>query len=122
MQNRGIGRAICQSILSRPDLPSLKLFATSRKGEDLGLSATANNGNILYSRLDISSPDSIHAFGDEVKKHGDVNVLINNAGINLDAKYGPETVRETLDVNYRGTVKVCRKSHLRVDLELAVEG
>lgn len=39
-----------------------------------------------------------------------VDVLINNAGTNLDAKYGPETTKKTLDVNFRGTLKVwsCR--------------
>lgn len=108
-QNRGIGKAICQNILSRPDLPSLKLFATSRKGENLGLSGKDRNEEIIYPKLDISSFDSINAFRDEVRRHGDANVLINNAGINLDAKYSPETVKQTIDVNYRGTVNVCGK-------------
>ena len=62
---------------------------------------------MLYPRLDISSRDSIKAFAGEVKQyHGDVDVLINNAGINVDAQYGYENARKTLDVNYRGTLEV----------------
>ncbi|KAF2165338.1 hypothetical protein M409DRAFT_67203 [Zasmidium cellare ATCC 36951] len=112
--NRGIGRAICENILSRPDSSAIKLFATTRKGDNLGLSSTNSGSEVLYPSLDISSRDSIHAFKDEVKQHGDVNVLINNAGVNLDNQYSPETAKQTLDVNYRGTVEMCKtfKPHL----------
>lgn len=37
---------------------------------------------------------------------GLVDVLINNAGVNLDARYGYENARTTLDVNYRGVREV----------------
>lgn len=48
-------------------------------------------------------------------------MLINNAGVNLDApgSYGPENVRRTLDVNFRGTVEVgliCSSSCFRMSL------
>lgn len=59
-----------------------------------------------YPQLDISSSESI---GNLVRESGSVvDVLINNAGVNLDApgSYGVENVRKTLDVNFRGTVEV----------------
>ncbi|KAK3067043.1 hypothetical protein LTR53_016312 [Teratosphaeriaceae sp. CCFEE 6253] len=108
-QNRGIGRAICDSILTKPNIAPLKLFAASRSGDDLGL--TSNEGGdrqVLYPRLDITDHASIAAFAGEVKRHGEVDVLINNAGVNLDNQYGLENARRTLDVNYRGTVEMCR--------------
>jgi hypothetical protein len=33
-------------------------------------------------------------------------VLINNAGV-MSLKYSKENARRTLDVNYRGTLRVC---------------
>ncbi|KAK5111627.1 hypothetical protein LTR85_011805 [Meristemomyces frigidus] len=110
--NRGIGRAICDLILARPNIAPLKLFATSRKGEDLGLAGPADDGGsrqVLYPKLDISSRDSIRAFAGEVKeRHGSVDVLINNAGVNLDGEYGYENARRTLEVNHWGTLEMCR--------------
>lgn len=107
-QNRGIGQAICKLILAKPSIAPLKLFATTRKGEDLELIGNAAEGGrqVLYPTLDISSRDSIRAFAGVVKQHGDVDVLINNAGVNLDGRYGYENARRTLEVNYEGTLEV----------------
>ncbi|CAK4021574.1 Hypothetical predicted protein [Lecanosticta acicola] len=111
--NRGIGRAICEQILSRPNSPPLQLFATSRKGEDLNLDAGGGaKGEIVYPKLDISSRESIAALRDRIESEtdGHVSVLVNNAGVNLDApgSYGPENAKKTLDVNFRGTVEMCQ--------------
>lgn len=106
-QNRGIGKAICQTILSQQQGTPLKLFAASRKGEQLSFDSTDSSHAIEYPKLDVSSPDSVHAFIDTLGSHGQVDVLINNAGVNLDAQYGPETAKQTLDVNFRGTQRVC---------------
>ncbi|RMZ02387.1 hypothetical protein D0860_07226 [Hortaea werneckii] len=89
VENRGIGQAICKLILSRPDVTPLKLFAASRKGEDIGFASLTNSDpqrEILYPKLDVSSRESITALADEVKREGLVDVLINNAGVNLDAR------------------------------------
>jgi carbonyl reductase 1 len=86
----------------------IKLFATSRKGEDLGLESSDGRHAIVYPQLDVESEESIHAFTDLVRSHGQVDALINNAGVNLDSRYSPETARQTLNVNYRGTLDVCR--------------
>ena len=106
LQNRGIGNAICELILSKQgqnkDRP-LKLFAASRKGEDFGLGSE----NVSYPKLDISSQESIDAFAKSFAREGQVDVLINNAGINLDNDYNLENAKQTMDVNYRGTLKVC---------------
>lgn len=120
-QNRGIGKAICKAILERHRASQLKeaipltLFATSRAGFELSRSLTLGHDvQIVYPKLDVSDRDSIKALVDDVnRKHGaSVDVLINNAGVNLDLDpkhgYGYENARKTLDVNYRGTTWVRR--------------
>ena len=62
---------------------------------------------IRYPKLDITDPKSIDSLAKVIKKdHSGVNVLINNAGVNLDTKYSPENVRNTLETNYHGTLQV----------------
>lgn len=106
-QNRGIGQAICKLILSQQRPSPLTLIATSRKGDNLGFSAVSTDTKIEYASLDLSDPASITAFKDTVAGQGGVTVLINNAGVNLDAQYNAANARKTLDVNYRGTLQVC---------------
>ncbi|KAL8691802.1 MAG: hypothetical protein Q9218_003048 [Villophora microphyllina] len=104
--NRGIGEAICQVLASTNKEPMV-LFATSRKGEDLGLTPASSKTQLRYPKLDIADPNSIESFAQEFKQdHTKVDVLINNAGTNLDLEYSPAHVKTTLDTNYRGTLKV----------------
>lgn len=107
--NRGIGLALCNKILADPTLTPLRLLATTRKGDDLGLKPQNQDVNVQYPALDIADSGSIRAFADHVRKQGgegSVRALINNAGVNLDDRYGLENARTTLDVNYRGTLEV----------------
>ncbi|KAK1064739.1 hypothetical protein LTR74_008454 [Friedmanniomyces endolithicus] len=107
--NRGIGRAICDLILTKPDLAPLKLFAATRSGDDLGLGARDDDTRqVLYPSLDIADKESVRAFASDVKQHGRVDVLINNAGVNLDNQYNYENAKRTVDVNYRGTLDMCQ--------------
>lgn len=109
--NRGIGLAICNLLLSHPTTRNnpLTLYATSRSGSDLGLSASSPS-KILYRPLDISKQSSIKSLLSDIEKndHLPVSILINNAGVNLDDNFTPENAKTTLDVNYRGTLAVCQ--------------
>ncbi|KAK3700550.1 hypothetical protein LTR37_015878 [Vermiconidia calcicola] len=83
---------------------NIRLLAASRAGEDLNL-----GHGVQYPKLDISSSESIKALAQHVvDKHGKVDVLINNAGVNRDNNYSPENAKQTLDVNYRGTLEMCQ--------------
>jgi carbonyl reductase 1 len=87
------------------------VVATSRAGGDFGLSSASPSSSgkpekiISYAKLDISSSSSISSFVQDFKKSHPrgLNVLINNAGINIDAEDSPECVERTVGVNYRGT-------------------
>ena len=61
---------------------------------------------VLYPSLDVTKRESIRALAEEVRAQGKFDVLINNAGVNLDNPYTLENVRRTMDVNYGGTLEV----------------
>ena len=53
--NRGIGRAIVESLASRKE--SLTVYAASRKGEDIGVASTSSV-QVKPVKLDISNAQS----------------------------------------------------------------
>ncbi|KAL1599897.1 hypothetical protein SLS60_007702 [Paraconiothyrium brasiliense] len=109
--NRGIGRAICTTLLSHPSSTShpLTLYATSRQGENLNLSTTSSKQRIRYPSLDITSSSSIADLISSLESiDRKVDVLINNTGVNLDDQFSPINAKKTLDTNYRGTLAVCK--------------
>ncbi|KAL8769914.1 MAG: hypothetical protein Q9194_005301 [Teloschistes cf. exilis] len=106
--NRGIGKAICQVLVSTNQEP-LVLYAASRKGQDLGLTSTSPKTQLKYPQLDISDRSSIESLANMIQQeHAHVHVLINNAGVNLDQEYSPANVKTTLETNYRGTLIMCQ--------------
>ena len=104
-QNRGIGEAIAQSLAKSHQDP-LVLYATSRKGANLAFK-TASETKVLYAKLDIADRESVENLASSVEERfGGVDVLINNAGVNVDGEYSAGNVRVTLDTNVRGTLQV----------------
>lgn len=82
------------------------LYATSRKGLDLGIQPSSKETLIKYRKLEICDSASIRSLADSIKTdHGALDVLINNAGIYLD-KNSPAEVKQTLDVNFRASLEV----------------
>ena len=78
---------------------------------------TASKNLVMYSKLDIADPSSVEDLASSVKeKHGAVDVLINNAGVNVDDEYSAKNVKVTLDTNVRGTLQVSMLS-LILDIE-----
>jgi carbonyl reductase 1 len=93
------------------------LVATSRNGDDFGLTRAHKDHEVSYGKLDIASSDSIHNFVESFKKqHDHLDVLINNAGININAEDTAASVTKTLNVNYRGTLQVCIHASMISDL------
>lgn len=57
--------------------------------------------------LDIADPATIQNLAKAIQQdHVAFDVLINNAGVNLDDDYTPEHFKSTLDTNVRGTMNV----------------
>ncbi|KAI4273403.1 MAG: hypothetical protein LQ337_004663 [Flavoplaca oasis] len=106
--NRGIGEAICQVLANKTQEPMI-LYAASRKGQDLGITPASSKMTLKYPKLDIADRGSIDNFAKTIEKdYAKVDVLINNAGVNLDLEYSPANVKTTLDTNYRGTLNMCQ--------------
>ena len=110
--NRGIGQAICRTLAANTSTEKpLLVYATSRKGVELNVPTKGDN-EVRFAKLDITDKSSILSFLKAVAKdnphvHG-VDILINNAGINLDSNYNYENAQATFDTNYRGTLQTCQ--------------
>lgn len=92
----------------------MHLIACSRSGDDLKLANSDTANKVSYQKLDISDKQSIESLREKVTASDErIDVLINNAGINLDPQFSAENARKTFDVNYWGTVKVCSTHNVR---------
>ncbi|EPQ57827.1 NAD P-binding protein [Gloeophyllum trabeum ATCC 11539] len=122
--NKGIGKAIVERLAARFEgsylaqttgASSLLIYLTARD-ESRGLAALQEVRNtapasvkIEFHPLDINSTESIHALAKSMKeRHGQIDVLINNAAV---ATKGPafdeQIVEFTLAPNYYGTKEMC---------------
>ncbi|WP_234534997.1 SDR family oxidoreductase [Streptomyces shenzhenensis] len=94
--NRGIGRHLAAQLVER----GAKVYATARRPESIDLDG------VEVLALDISDPDAVTA---AARTAGDVNLLVNNAGIGGGPLLGDlREVRAALDVNFWGTLSMAR--------------
>lgn len=105
--NKGIGLEIVRRLATA----GLTVILTARD-EGRGLKSTQSlhaQGleNVVFHKLDISSPESRTEFAEWIQKayHGGLDILVNNAAVfQRDNVY--EHAVETLKINYRSTVEV----------------
>lgn len=110
--NRGIGLEICRQLAGQ----GLHVLLTSRdraKGE--AACASLNEQDVRFAELDVADPASIDRFAEFVSdEYGAADVLVNNAGVMLDAKGSRvltspiEVFRQTFDVNVFGPLLLCQ--------------
>jgi NAD(P)-dependent dehydrogenase (short-subunit alcohol dehydrogenase family) len=100
--NRGLGKAFAQALLERG---VAKVYAAAR---DTASIDAAGDPRVVPLRLDITDPASVRA---AVEQAGDVQLLINNAGISTGAGVldGEDALRRELETNYLGPVRVSRE-------------
>jgi NAD(P)-dependent dehydrogenase (short-subunit alcohol dehydrogenase family) len=97
--NRGLGRAFAEALLARG---ATTVYATARRPDRIDIPG------VVPLRLDITDPESIDAAAAEI---GDLDLLINNAGISTDAPLlspSTENVRREFETNFWGTLNVTR--------------
>ena len=104
--NRGIGWELVQHLLAAG---APKVYATARDTTTLDALAKSHPGRLQVLKLDITQADQIEA----VKARcTDVNLLVNNAGINRHqgflAAASLEHAQAEITTNYLGTLAMCR--------------
>ena len=104
--NRGIGEAFARSLLSRG---ASKIYIASRDISKLQNLVSEHVGKLVPVELDITNDQQIAR---AAAGASDVNLLINNAGVNgnsaLISANDLASARDELDVNYFGTLAMCR--------------
>jgi NAD(P)-dependent dehydrogenase (short-subunit alcohol dehydrogenase family) len=104
--NRGIGRCFVEALLARG---AARVYATARQPERLADLVEHHKGTVVPLKLDITRSADITAAAGQCR---DVSLLVNNAGINLQAgliKAADLTAaRAEMETNYFGPLSMCR--------------
>lgn len=104
--NRGIGRAIVGALAAAG---AAKIYAAARDPAGVADLVGAHAGRVEALALDITDHAAVAA---AAARCGDVTLLINNAGVNhnapLSAADAIANARAELEVNYLGTLAMCR--------------
>lgn len=96
--NRGLGRRFAEELVAR----GAKVYAGARNPESVDIPG------VVPVQLDITDPESVRRAADVA---GDVNVLINNAGVSTRANLldgSLDDVRLEMETHYFGTLQVIR--------------
>jgi len=104
--NRGLGREIVRALCAAG---AGKVYASARQLSAAQTIAALDPGRIVPIQLDVREADRIGALASECP---DVNVLVNNAGIN---RYSPligapdtQAARDEFETNVFGPINTCR--------------
>ncbi len=104
--NRGIGRAFVEELIKRG---AAKVYAGARDVGRLEELVQRHKGKVEAIKLDITKPEDIAA---AAKKAPEVSLLVNNAGINLQAGFVASkdlaAARAEMETNYFGPLAMCR--------------
>jgi NAD(P)-dependent dehydrogenase (short-subunit alcohol dehydrogenase family) len=101
--NRGIGRALVDALL---DQGARRVYATARDLATLDGVVALDRARVRPLKLDVTNPGDARAAAGAA---GDVNLLINNAGVATAAGAADTSVdmiRETMETNFFGLVNV----------------
>jgi len=106
--SRGIGKATCLSLARAGH----RVFATMRdpaKAPELSAAATADSLPIIVGSMDVDSDESVRSgVADIVAKHGPIDALVNNAGIERRGsieELSLDEFRAVMETNYFGAVR-----------------
>jgi peptide/nickel transport system ATP-binding protein len=104
--NRGIGRAFVEALVARG---AAKVYATARQPDRLADLVAKHKGKVTALKLDITNAADIAAAAGQAR---DVTLLVNNAGINLQAGLiaakDLSQARAEIETNYFGPLNMCR--------------
>lgn len=104
--NGGVGGALVKALLEKG---VAKVYAAARNTAAVADLVEQHAGRVVALKLDITDAFSVSAAAEQCP---DVDLLINNAGVNrcegLMGPSGMESARQEMEVNYFGTLAMCR--------------
>ncbi len=112
----GIGEGICKSFaaVGATVIVNYPVVASKDAADAVVASIIANNGKAISYQCDVSKEDQvIKMFTDVVAQFGTVDILINNAGLQRDAKFHEMTLAQwqlVIDVNLTGQFLCAREA------------
>jgi 3-oxoacyl-[acyl-carrier protein] reductase len=114
---RGIGKAISLALAKEGAKVCVNYFHSKDAAEDVVKKIKENGGEAISYKADVSKLEEVNGMVEEVNKQfGRVDILINNAGLNID-KYlmimNEKEWDKVIDVNLKGTFN-CSKAVSRV--------
>ena len=111
---KGIGAAICEEFAANNYDVVINYLTSETEAEALGGELTFKYGvNVLLCKCDVSIEEDVNSMIDLVEsRFGGVDVLVNNAAIDLSNVWNQKTTedfKKTLDVNVIGAYNVSRR-------------
>ena len=111
---KGIGAAICEELAANGFDVVINYLTSETEAEALGGELTFKYGvNVLLCKCDVSIEEDVNSMIDLVEsRFGGVDVLVNNAAIDLSNVWNQKTTddfKKTLDVNVIGAYNVSRR-------------
>ena len=107
--SRGIGEAIARGYAKE----GAKVVVTYCDQKETAQKVADEIGSELVLKLDVRSRESVKAaFKEVADKYGEINVLVNNAGINRTADFDKQTDEEwaeVIDVDLTGVFRCCQE-------------
>ncbi len=101
--NRGVGAALVRALLDRN---AARVYAAMRSTDGY----EAPDARVRPVALDVTDHEAVAA---AAAACGDVNLLINNAGVNhnqpISADAARQNARDEMEVNFFGTMEMCRR-------------
>ncbi|MBK8266265.1 MAG: 3-oxoacyl-ACP reductase FabG [Nannocystis sp.] len=123
--SRGIGRATALLLAARGAAVAINYAGNEAAAREVEAAITAEGGRALVVGFDVSDPAAVDRGVDAVVKGlGALHILVNNAGISIDAllmRASPEDLARTLDVNLKGAF-FCSKAASRPLLRARADG
>ncbi|MFC4541392.1 3-oxoacyl-ACP reductase family protein [Halosolutus amylolyticus] len=122
--SRGIGRDIALEFARCGADVVVNYRSSDEKAREVAEHIRANDETAIAVGADVSDPDDVARMADEVRAElGDIDVLVNNAGITIDRKFENMTYEDwtrVIEVNLHGTFN-CTKAFYE-DIKTADKG
>ena len=86
--SRGIGRATALRLAKEDAEVAVNYRSSEDEARDIADAIENDGGDVCLVKADVSDGDEVERMAEEVRNEfGDIDVLVNNAGVNLDSEF-----------------------------------